>query len=243
MTAERPVPPGWTSRPQLYPVGGAPGGDAAILRDTLQRIATAIDGLDSAHPSAAAQRAYEAFVLAHDADPWRRGGADQLSSCALVALAILECLGAASPVLGVPYQPRMGRAVADVVQVGRELGAWVDTTLPGASLPTGPFVALVGNNGSEGLEHVFVALDGLDDDGECPVVEGGQASQYAAGYRVARGFYEIERRDDVSAWARRFSPSPGKPRRLRGYIDLEACLFTQRATVPEESGPEAALFR
>lgn len=238
--AERPVPPGWESRERLYPVGGVPGGDGVILRDVLDRIAGKVADLDSAHPQAAIQRAYEAFILAHDADPWRRAGADQLSSCALVALAVLECLGASSPVLGLPYQRRMGRAVADVVQVGKEQGAWVDTTLPGALLPDGPFIALVGNNAGEGAEHIFIGLEGVDGDGECPVVEGGQPSIYAAGQRIARGFYDLTRRDDVSVWARRFSPNPGKERRLRGYIDLEACLFTQRATVPSEDGPEAA---
>lgn len=238
--AERPVPTGWTSRERLYPVGGVPGGDGAVLRDALSRLAEATDGLDSADPKLDRQRAYEAYVLPHDADPWRRAGADQLSSCALYGLSVLECLGARASTIGLPYQPRMGQAVADVVKAGLELGAWVDTTLPDAPLPSGPFVALVGNNASEGLEHVLIGLDGLDDDGECPAIEGGQPSLYAAGQRIVRGFYQVERRDDVSVWARRFSPSPNKPRRLRGYIDLEAVAFAGRAVLPAETGPEAA---
>lgn len=229
---ERPCPPGWEQRERLIPIGSAPGGDEAILRDALGRIAKGIDGLDSASPDAAIQRAYEAFVLPHDADPWRRAGADQLSSCALVALSVLECLGATATTIGIPYAPRLGRAVADVVQAGRELGAWVDATRADAPSPSGPFVALIGDNGAGGLEHVFIGLDGLDKDGEVRVVEGGQASLYAAGYRIATGVYQVQTRAPGQVWARRISPKASAWRRLRGYVDLSACAFDGPATLP-----------
>lgn len=231
---ERPCPPGWEQRERLYPVGSAPGGEAAILRDALERIAKGIDGLDSASPSPSVQRAYEAFVLPHDADPWRRAGADQLSSCALVALSVLECLGAQATTIGIPYAPRLGRAVADVVQAGRELGAWVDSTRADAPLPSAPIVALIGDNGAGGLEHVFIGLDGLDKDGEVRVVEGGQASLYAAGYRIATGVYQVQTRAPGQTWCRRIAPKANTWRRLRGYVDLTRCAFTQRATLPVE---------
>lgn len=233
--ADRPVPPGWESRERLYPVGGVPGGDGVILRRTVQRIADAIDGLDSCAGNAPQ---YEAFTFSYDAAAWRAGAADQLYSCALVGLAVLDCLGVEDPGTDSPYQPRMGQAVAAVKNTGLHLGAWVDTTEIDATLPAGPFVGLVGDNGKEGPEHVLVGLDGLDDDLECYVVEGGQLSKHGKGFRIAKGVYEFERRDPKSVWARRI----GEPRwrRLRGYIDLEACLFTQRATVPSEDGPEAA---
>ncbi|MBP9863232.1 MAG: hypothetical protein KBD62_35125 [Kofleriaceae bacterium] len=230
--AERPVPPGWTSRERLYPVGGVPGGDGAILRSFVAGFADRVDGLDSAGPNAAT---YEELLFAYDDPAWRKRAADELYSCARLGCVLLDCAGADVPLLRLPYQPRMGQAVADVVAAGRALGAWVDTTVAGAELPTGPFVGLVGNNAGEGQEHVIVGLDGLDDDGECRVVEGGQLSTHGKGFRIAKGFYEFERRDDVSVWARRISPSPNPWRRLRGYIDLEACLFTQRATVPEDT--------
>ena len=229
---ERPCPDGWERRERLYPVGSAPGGEAAILRDALDRIAGAIDGLDSASPSPAIQRAYEAFVLPHDADPWRRAGADQLSSCALVGLSVLECLGARASTIGVPYAPRLGRAVADVVQAGRDLGAWVDATRADAPLPSAPFVALIGDNGAGGLEHVFIGLDGLDKDGEVRVVEGGQASLYAAGYRIATGVYQVQTRAPGQTWARRVAPKASAWRRLRGYVDLSAVDFSGTVTLP-----------
>lgn len=229
---ERPCPPGWEQRERLYPVGSVPGGEAAILRDALERIAGAIDGLDSASPDAAIQRVYEAFVLPHDADPWRRAGADQLSSCALVGLSVLECLGAQASTIGIPYAPRLGRAVADVVQAGRELGAWVDATRADAPLPSAPFVALIGDNGAGGLEHVFIGLDGLDKDGEVRVVEGGQASQHAAGYRIATGVYQVQARAPGQVWARRISPRASAWRRLRGYVDMSAVAFDGPATLP-----------
>lgn len=229
---ERPCPPGWEQRERLYPVGSAPGGGEAILRDALERIAGAIDGLDSASPSPSVQRAYEAFVLPHDADPWRRAGADQLSSCALVALSVLECLGAQATTIGIPYAPRLGRAVADVAQAGRELGAWVDSTGADAPLPFGPFVALIGDNGGGGLEHVFVGLNGLDKDGEARVVEGGQASLYAAGYRIATSVYQVQTRAPGQTWARRVAPKASAWRRLRGYVDLSAVDFSGPVMLP-----------
>ena len=228
----RAVPPGWEQRERLYPVGSAPGGDEAILRDALGRIAKGIDGLDSASPSPSVQRAYEAFVLPHDADPWRRAGADQLSSCALVGLSVMECLGARASTIGIPYAPRLGRAVADVVQAGRELGAWVDATQADAPSPSGPFVALIGDNGAGGLEHVFIGLDGLDKDGEARVVEGGQASLHAAGYRIATGVYQVQTRGPGNTWARRISPRASAWRRLRGYVDLSAVDFSGAVTLP-----------
>lgn len=234
MTAERPVPLGWSSRERLYPVGGVPGGDGVILRRAVQRIADAIDGLDSCAGNAPQ---YEAFVFSYDPAAWRQGAADQLYSCALVGLAVLDCLGLEAPQTDTPYRPRMGQAVAAVKQAGLDVGAWVDTTAIDAQLPTGPFIGLVGNNAAEGPEHVLVGLDGLDDDLECYVVEGGQLSKLGKGYRVAKGVYELERRDPKNVWARRI----GEPRwrRLRGYIDLESCVFSQRATLPDD-GPEAA---
>lgn len=226
MTAERPVPDGWETRERLLPVGAF--GDAVLVR-AVQKIADAIDGLDSAGPNAPS---YEAFVFSYDEPSWRRGAADQLYSCALTGLALLDCLGVELPETDTPYRPRMGAAVSAVVEAGRELGAWVDTTAIDAELPTGPFVALVGNNKGEGPEHVLIGLDGLDDDLECHVVEGGQLSTHGKGYRISKGVYEFERRDDVSVWARRIAPASNPWRRLRGYIDLSRCLLTQRATLP-----------
>lgn len=226
---DRPVPDGWESRARLYPVGGVPGGDAVILQRAVQAIADAVDGLDSAGGSAPS---YEAFVFSYDAETWRKGAADQLYSCALVGLAVLDCLGVESPQTDTPYQPRMGSAVSAVVQAGRDLGAWVDTTAIDAELPSGPFIALVGDNGKGGPEHVLVGLDGLDDDGECYVFEGGQLSLHGKGYRISKGVYEFERRESKSVWARRIAPKTNPWRELRGYIDLTACVFSQRATLP-----------
>lgn len=230
MTAERPVPPGWESRARLYPIGG---GDGVILRRTVARIADAIGGLDSAGPN---QASYEAFVFSYDDETWRKGAADQLYSCALTGLALLDCLGVESPQTDTPYRPRMGSAVTAVKQAGIDLGAWVDATGPDAPLPTGPFVALVGDNGKGGQEHVLIGLDGLDEDDECYAVEGGQLSQHGAGYRINKAVYEFDRRDGRSIWARRIAPQANPWRRLMGYIDLEACVFSQRATLPAEQG-------
>lgn len=231
---ERPCPEGWERRERLYPVGSVPGGEAAILKDALERIATAIDGLDSASPDQSVQRAYEAFVLPHDDEKWRVRAADDFYSCALVGVSLVDCLGGEGLGADEPYEHRVGRAVTDFKQLGKDLGGWVDTTIAGAPLPTGPFVGLVGNNGNEGAEHVFVGLDGLDDDQECHVVEGGQptATPGAKGYRIARGVYDFEARAPGQIWARRIAPKASAWRRLRGYVDLTACAFDGPVTLP-----------
>lgn len=242
---ERPVPPGWESRSRLLPVGGSSVVNEGILRQALRSIADAIDGLDSASPNADCERAYGDFCYAYDREAWRPIASDDLSACVILVYAILDCLGCESPPTDTGYEPRMGRAVTELVAMGADFNAWLrsvgredawhDTTRPDATLPTGPFVALVGNNGSEGAEHGFVGLDGLDEGGECPVVEGGQASLFGKGYRISKATYDFEVRSPGDVWARRWTPNPGKWRRLRGYLDLAALPLTQACVLPAEA--------
>lgn len=240
MSEERPVPEGWESRSRLYGVGTA--NDDAILADAVERIAIATDGLDSAGETAAA---YEAFNFPYDDARWAVAAADQLSSCAIYGLQVLDCLGYEAPQTDTPYQPRLGRAVTDVVQLGVEVNAWLasvgrrlawhGTTAPGSEidLPTGPHLALVGNNAGEGLEHVFVGLSGPSHllGGAIPVSEGGQPSKRGRGYSIQRSRYELIQRGPGQLWARRVG-SVGNGRRLRGWLDIGALPLTQRCVLP-----------
>lgn len=234
--AERPVPPGWESRPQLYPVGGVPGGDGVILRDVCSRVANRMHGCFSGDP--ATERQLEAFLFSYDEDATRRAMADSMYNCALASGALCDCLGAEGTGADSPYAKRGGMAVADVKKLGIAMGAWVDMTAIDAPLPAGPACVLMGDNGAQGAEHWENTLDGIDDDGEVHTFGGGRKT--AKGYGISKAVYQFERRDPKSVWARQIAPTATPWRRVMGYIDLEACLFTQRATVPSEDGPEAA---
>lgn len=228
---ERPCPEGWEQRDRLIPIGAPELVAVQILTEAVQRIADKVDGLDSADTNHAE---YEAFCFPYDKAAWAAIAADQLSSCAVFGLAVADCLGVDAPKSDKPYAPQLGLAVANVVTMGRQQNAWVDCTVAGAEMPSGPFIALVGNNAGEGYEHVFVGLDGLDDDNECRVVEGGQVSLKGKGYRIAKGVYDFETRAPGQTWCRRIAPKANSWRRLRGYVDLTRCRFDQRATLPVE---------
>lgn len=241
MTAERPVPPGWERAGRLVTPGSPSFVIEGRIRDALRRIADATDGLDSCG-TPAQQEAYRRFVFPYDAEAWGRIASDQLSACALVGAAVLDCLGYESEQTDTGYQQRVGRAVSDLVQLGIEADrwlesvsrpeAWVDLTSPHAELPDGPFVGLCGNNAGEGLEHVFVGLEGVDEGRDCPIVEGGQLSKIGKGFRIARGVYHFDVRAPGNVWVRRTAPSANAFRRLRAVLLLDRLPYTQEATLP-----------
>ncbi len=89
------------------------------------------------------------------------------STCALTARGYVLLAGGAHRVLDVPYLPRDGKAVSDVVAIGRDGGAWrtpepgrlphpADVVLIGKGLPGGgPDPAWV--RGTRATEHVLLA--------------------------------------------------------------------------------------
>lgn len=232
---ERPVPEGWETRDRLYPVGAPTFVCEQILADAVCSLADAIDGLDSAGKNAGA---YEDFCFGLDRAAWRPRAADDLSACVIVIFRVLDCCGYDSSQTDTAYEPRMGKAVIEFGELGREVNAWlksvdreaawVDCTKPDAPLPTGPCVALVGDNKSEGAEHGFICLDAT----MRRVVEGGQASLFGRGFRISKAVYEYETRGPGQIWARRVSPKPNKWRRLRAYIDLNALPFVGPTCLP-----------
>lgn len=244
---ERPVPEGWATRERLCPIAAPSAVCDAILSQELHAIADAVDGLDSEDPDPARQRRYEDFCFPYDKPASRPRLADDLSACVIVVFAVLDCLGYDSPQTDTAYHPRLGRAVADLVTLAKNLDAWLrevgrerawhDATVPGseATLPRGPFVALIGNNGSEGAEHGLVGLEGLDDDLVAPTLEGGLLTRYPkgkGGYRIQKCAVELQIRGPGNVWVRRISPAANAWRRLRGWLDLMQVPFTQRATLP-----------
>lgn len=244
MTQERPVPEGWESRERLVPIGAPTFVRDAIILEACQRLADKIDGLDSESKDPVCQQAYEDFCFGYDRKAWRPIAADDLSACVIVTFAVLDCFGCEMPATDTGYEPRMGRAVTELTELGRDMNAWLrsvgreaawhDMTIPGAELPRVPFVGLVGDNKSEGAEHGYIGLDGIDENNIGNVVEGGRLTTVPGkrGFSIGKGVYEYETRAPGQVWARRKSPLPNRWRRLRGWLDIGALPLTQRATLP-----------
>ena len=104
-------------------------------------------------------------------------------------------------------------------------------TTPGAPLPGGPALVLVGNNGDEGAEHGFLWLNRGN------AIEGGQVTRFpkkkGKGYRISKAGYEFEMRAPDSIWARRVTPNLNAWRRIRAYVSLDALPFTGPTCLPE----------
>lgn len=81
------------------------------------------EGLRSSGP---AEGAYEEFILPNDRPAWRHAYADAAWSCALRFLACCRVLGVRHALLSVPYEQRVGHAVADAAAVARTYGALVE---------------------------------------------------------------------------------------------------------------------
>lgn len=214
---ERPFPEGWTQRDRLLPIGGF---SDLVLCSACDAFADEVDGYDSCDPATEAK--YEALLFSYDNATWRKAAADQLYSCALTGLALLDCFGAETPGTDTPYRPRMGQAVGAVKQAGKDLGGWTTAGDPHAN----PSIILVGDNtAAHGAEHVIIWTGSQ-------WVEGGQVSERGKGYRISKAVYQTTPRAD-GFWMRRSSPNPNSWRKVMGWIDLTLCLWTQRATLPE----------
>lgn len=129
-----------------------------------------------------------------------------MNGCALLVRGLWRQMGVSHVLLENPY--RVGMAVADVVQIAKDAGAWV----PGAGgQPQVGDVFLI-----DGPEHVGTVID-RPDDTTILSVDGGQ--------RDAQGFEAVKTRQRVNtgvAWFGNDGVNDGVRRDLIGYVDCEA---------------------
>jgi hypothetical protein len=112
--------------PDFFAGLGSPaahGLDEAELRARLARFYRSHEGLRS---SGKTEAEYEALLFPNDRPAWRRLAADSMWSCALRFLAVCRLLGIPHPLLKVPYETRIGKAVIDAAAVARTFGALVE---------------------------------------------------------------------------------------------------------------------
>jgi hypothetical protein len=189
------------------------------------------------------------LMLPFDADPDgdREGPRDYLrggvSTCALAARGYLLLLGSGHEALWRPYLPRVGRAVADVVQIARDGGAWRtpepgrlphpgDVVLVGHMLPGGaPDPAYV--RGTRATEHVLIYTGPLGEEGLLMSVDGGQPGVEWRTRRLVRFGRELW----LSHTAHGIGPD-GRPlvgRRVVGWLSLADLPLEHDALVPEDA--------
>lgn len=184
------------------------------------------------------------LMLPHDRPAWARGYLPRRSTCGLFARAYALLLGAEHHALDVPYEPRDGQAVADVVAVARAGGAWReagagveplagDVVLIGRANPDGtPDPAYV--RGMRATEHVLV-VTGVDGD-LVRSVDGGQPGVERRERRVVRAGPH-GRELWLAALETRLSPD-GRPligRRAVGWLSLGDLPTPRDAYVPLEA--------
>lgn len=162
----------------------------------------------AAHPLGASDHLdrYARLLFPHDPPVRALAYARTMSSCALWALALWRLLGAEGPELDGPYRP--GRAVADVVALGRRWGAW-RAAGEAEPAPLAGDVLLIAPP-----EHVAVR------EGPGAWVDGGQGPGGRAIRRVERA---LERRGDRWHLGARAAV---------GWVDLGAVPTPRAAYVP-----------
>ncbi len=138
-----------------------------------------------------------------------------MSGCALAVRGFWRLMGVSHPRLEAPYKP--GHAVADVVAIARERGAWVDAKPCQWPLP-GDVVLVGGDPATDGgVEHVFTVCEVDPDAGTIHSIDGGQV---VAGHQAITG---RSRRWEVRKeriWDRATDIATPRVRAVKGWADL-----------------------
>lgn len=160
------------------------------------------------------QAAYAALLFPHDAERSRRAFASSMSSCGLFGMACLREAGVRHESLERPYAGQIGRAVTNLVVIGRERSAWTDARRAGDAEPQPGDMVLVGSSvdsaGWGGVEHVLVVVARRG--AEVVSVDGGQA-----GHSIRERTRRLER-VGAALWLRSGDGS-GAGRRVQGWLD------------------------
>jgi len=180
--------------------------------------ARTLDGL-SADPADPYARAEYELAIARGETEARAEAMARMSGCALLAAGVLRAVGVRCPLLAPPY--RTGTAVSRLVAMATSAGAWRVPAEGWPELPRPGDVVLVAPP-----EHVFTVLtepEYIDPEVRLEALDGG--------LRDARGYQRARIRDH--AWtpedrARLPGAAWSRPRRVVGWIDLDALLVVYR---------------
>lgn len=111
------------------------------------------------------------LLLEFDNQKWAREYMKSASGCALYAGAYLRWLGMTDKELITPYAKQIGRAVSNIVTIGRRHNAW-ETGKDLLSFPEIGDIIMIGQNGNE---HILVVC-GVSNDSLVISSDSGQAT-------------------------------------------------------------------
>lgn len=239
-----PAPPGWHFIDKLVSVGLPTEHDSALIERVYVTICDAVAGWGSGEKRSLEQRvAYGQLLYPYDTRDHMMSMETSQSSCATAAGGVMERIGAEHKLIDRSYWGHTD-AVSKLIQIARELGILVDATKPSSGVPDpeGVCICLVGNNGSEGGEHVFSTLQHIGTDETesfYRTSEGGQPDPFGKGYSIQEKTRVFDR--DYRAgqiWSRGYNvakKSYGTPKRLQSYFPVIGLkpILTQQALVPD----------
>lgn len=200
--------------------------DEAELR---RRVGTFFKSHEGLHSSGKTAAQYEELIFPNDRPEWRRRAADDMFSCALRFLAGCRLLGVDHPLLGQPYERRVGMAVADAEALARAFDALVEGPALAAYEPAAGDSMLMGLGNAVHVSCVVgetpeAAQDAVYRRLEC--VDGGQGRRGSMG--IEQNLFVLERGPGDRVSVRSVEPphfscaKPGPPRPLRWCVDLWA---------------------
>lgn len=186
---------------------------AEDLRERIVRAALAARGLGWDGGTPERKAAYADLLFPHDAERERRAFASSMSSCGLFGMSCLREAGVRHATLERPYARQIGRAVTNLVVIGKERAAWTDARQAGPAEPQPGDMVLVGSSVEPaawgGGEHVLVVVARRG--AEVVSVDGGQA-----GHSIRERTRRLERAG-AALWLRGVDGAPG--RRIQGWLD------------------------
>lgn len=159
------------------------------------------------------QEAYAELLFPHDQDAQRRQMAASMSSCGLFGMACLRQAGVSHASLETPYAKQIGKAIANLVAIGRERGCWLAASKAGDREPAPGDMVLVGSTNDAaawgGIEHVLVVTERRGD--LVVSVDGGQA-----GHSIREKTRRLDK-GRGQLWLRSAEGTGG--RRVQGWLD------------------------
>ena len=223
-------------RPALSPLAawrpsGAHFEDEVDVRALAADFFKAHEGLRS---SGKTEAEYETLLFPFDTPNFRHVYADHAWSCALRMLAAWRELGVKHPLLAVPYEPRIGKAVSDVETVARDFGALYLSAKANRYEPS-PGDAMI--SGPEENLHVSCIVDVTDD--ILAAVDGGQGVK--GSIAIEGNLYRLARGTSLSS-VRSIEPpkysttKPGPAKRVRSFVDLWAVIVNSGTLADRSTG-------
>lgn len=191
-------------------------------------VTAALANCDLSYEDPQTQARYVSLLFPNDGHNQASAMARGMSGCALFALSVMRLAGLKHSLLAEPYVRRIGRAVADVIEVSKGFAAWRGL---GKSIllpePTPGCIALIGGPGGGGLEHVLI-VTGVTQ-GIVDSIDGGQGPRSTA---IRHRRRRLQARGSELWLTTADGPTTSTGRRVAGFLDPELIEVTEQVKGP-----------